>query len=369
MTMQPLQLSGSDMFWGLSDTWSEDMGVTWSPLRDCSSALGRRPTTNGIEEVICDATPAWHAASQTLLITGHIGQYKGTDHAANINSRAPAYAAFDIPSRTWSPWKKLAMPDAETRFFNTGAGCTQRFDLENGDILLPIYYGPKNGTTALTTVCRCRFDGTTLTYLEHGTELGTPEPRGLYEPSLTRFQNRFFLTMRNDQRGYVAVGDDGLHFGPATPWLFDDGTPLGSYNTQQHWVTHSDSLFLVYTRSGLNNDHVFRHRAPLVMAQVDPDRLCVIRSTERILVPERGARLGNFAVTQVNENETWVTVNEWMQNSLPWAQAMMTKLGRIEPGAKGIPPSPNNYADEVACFGSDNTSWVARLQWETPNRG
>ncbi len=118
-----------------------------------------------------------------------------------------------------------------------------------------------------------------------------PQPRGLYEPSLTQFQGRYFLTMRNDVRGYVARGKDGLHFDQQIPWAFDDGQELGSYNTQQHWVTHSDGLFLTYTRRGAGNDEILRHRAPLFMAQVDPDRLCVIRSTERVVVPKLGATL------------------------------------------------------------------------------
>src|SRR5438046_1668521 len=33
----------------------------------------------------------------------------------------------------------------------------------------------------------------------------------------------------------------------------------------------------------------------------------------RVLVAERGARLGNFAVVDVTPGETWVTVAEWMQ--------------------------------------------------------
>ena len=110
--------------------------------------------------------------------------------------------------------------------------------------------------------------------------------------------------MRNDERGYVTTGSDGLHFESPKPWTFDDGFLLGNYNTQQHWVTHSDGLFLVYTRKGANNDHVFRHRAPLFIAQVDTEHLCVIRETERILVPERGTRLGNFSVTSVDEKQT-----------------------------------------------------------------
>src|SRR5690606_1011569 len=117
-----------------------------------------------------------------------------------------------------------------------------------------------------------------------------------------------FLTLRNDEKGYVAVSDDGLNYSTPKPWCWDDGSDLGNYNTQQHWVTHPQALYLVYTRRGANNDHVFRHRAPLFIAQVNPHTQQVIRSTERVLVPERGARLGNFGVTKVTDHETWVTV-------------------------------------------------------------
>lgn len=75
-------------------------------------------------------------------------------------------------------------------------------------------------------------------------------------------------------------------------------------------LSHSEALFLVYTRVAENNHHVFRHRAPLFMAQVETERLCMLRGTERILVPERGARLGNFGVCHVTPGETWVTVAE-----------------------------------------------------------
>jgi hypothetical protein len=162
---------------------------------------------------------------------------------------------------------------------------------------------------------------------------------------LTRFQGEYFLTIRNDQRGYVTRSKDGLTFAPIREWKFDDGEELGNYNTQQHWVTHSDALFLVYTRKGANNDHVFRHRAPLFMAEVDPEKLRVIRETEQILVPERGARLGNFGVTHVNEKETWVTVAEWMQT---W-------------GPNHILPVDNKY-------GSDGSVFVARIHWSKANR-
>ena len=229
------------------------------------------------------------------------------------------------------------MPDT-AYFQDAGAGCTQRYDLPDGTILLPIYFRPP-GKNSRVTVLRCSFDGIKLHYLEHGNVLVIDdETRGLHEPSLTHFQGTYYLTIRNDTQGFVTQSTDGLNFHPIKPWTFDDGAALGNYNTQQHWVTHSDAMYLVYTRRGANNDHVFRHRAPLFMAQVDPNRLCVLRETEQILVPERGARLGNFGVTDISPNETWVTVSEWMQ------------------------------PEGVEKYGSDGSVYVARIGWSTPNR-
>lgn len=77
-------------------------------------------------------------------------------------------------------------------------------------------------------------------------------------------------TWSKNNAGYVAVSKDGLHYGKPIEWKFDNGESLGNYNTQQHWVSHSDGLYLVYTRKGANNDNVIRHRAPLFMAMFQP---------------------------------------------------------------------------------------------------
>jgi hypothetical protein len=177
-----------------------------------------------------------------------------------------------------------------------------------------------------------------------GTELTIQGGRGFSEPSLTKFQGRYFLTLRNDNAGYVAVSADGMRFSTPQLWKWNDGAELGSYNTQQHWVAHRDGLFLVYTRKGAGNDHIPRHRAPLFIARVDPEHLTVHRATERILVPERGARLGNFGVTEVSPDETWVTVAEWMQTFFP----------------QRIVPIDNPR-------GANNSVYVARIRWNTPN--
>jgi len=329
MTMQRLLLSGSDVFYALNEMRTGDLGQTWTGPAE-HETLGRRQEETMVA-VICDFTPKWHAATGKLLGTGHVARYQG-NRLARDYPRQTSYSWYDPDARTWAPWRTVTMPDAP-KFYSAGAGCTQRVDLPSGDVLLPFYFKGRGEKIASSAVMRCRFDGETLRYLEHGDELTVNVPRGLGEPSLAHIQGQYYLTLRNDEKGYVTRGADGLHFDPPRAWTFDDGAELGSYNTQQHWVAHNDALFLVYTRRDPQHDHVFRHRAPLRMAQVDLEGLCVLRNTERILVPERGARLGNFAVTAVNDKETWVTVAEWMQ-----------------------PAGCEQY-------GSDNTVYAARILW------
>jgi len=334
MTMQRILLSGSDLFEGLNEMRTDDLGRTWTGPTPVEG-FERRPFEETREITVCDFTPRWHAASGTLLGTGQTVIYE-KNKVLEVRPRETAYSAYDAAKRTWLPWRTLKMPD-DPKFGNAGAGSVQRLDLPNGDILLPIYFKPMTAGKYSTTVLRCRFDGRTLSYVEHGSELTVDAPRGLGEPSITRFGGKFYLTMRNDVKGYVSVSDDGLKYGEPRPWAWDDGTDLGSYNTQTHWVAHSEGLFLVYTRRGANNDHVMRHRAPLFIAQVDPVKLQVLRATERELMPNRGARLGNFAVTEVSPGETWVTDAEWMQ-------------------PKGVEK-----------HGADGSVWVSKIRWSKPN--
>jgi hypothetical protein len=81
------------------------------------------------------------------------------------------------------------------------------------------------------------------------------------------------------------------------------------------------------------------------MARVDTDRLCLIRSTERPVVPERGARLGNFGICTASPEESWVVVSEWMQTT-----------------------GPDHY-DCTVCekYGSNNALFVSRIRWSKPN--
>lgn len=339
LTMQELLLSGSDVFGPLHEMRTDDLGKTWAGPVGHAATLGRRQERGGVEVGVCDFTPAWHARTGKLLGVGQTVRYKGDRIVPDPRRRETAYAVYDAASRTWSAWDVVRMPDMDGKFFHAGAGSAQRHDRPDGDLLIPIYFSDGKTPIRTVTVMRCRFDGAKLEYVEHGSEHTIPTHRGCLEPSLTKFGDGYFLTIRHgDGHGYVATSRDGLHFSRPQPWRWDDGTTLETGDTQQHWVTHSDGLFLAFTYKRPDNGHVFRHRAPLFLAEVDPEALTLRRATLRVLVPERGARLGNFAVVDVTPQETWVTVAEWMQ--------------------------------PVGCekYGSDNSVYAARIRWARPNR-
>lgn len=339
ITTQKENLKSSDYYYGVHTLRSDDFGRSWG-VPTPYKTLEPHTLPDGTIRGLCDFVSGWVPGAKRFLITGHTVLYDKGRLADAPYSRTTAYASYDPDTDAWSPWQELQMPDAEL-FYNAGSGMCQWVIAADGTILLPLYFKSRSEDKRecySATIVRCAFDGNTLRYLEHGDILRLEEPRGYCEPSLTFFQGTYYLTLRNDVRGYVTASADGLHFGEVIPWAFDDGVELGSYNTQQHWATHSDGLYLVYTRRGADNDHVIRNRAPLFIAQVDPARRCVLRATERIAVPDRGASLGNFAVANVSEKETWITVGECM------------------------------YKPEVVERGADGSIFAARLKWSLPNR-
>ncbi len=281
--------------------------------------LTRQSVSDELVKSFGDVTPAWHNNTQTVLCTGksfyakstNSNNFAGTSKRVDIeNMQEVAYAVYYPEEEKWSQLKKVILPEKLSNgddFVEANAGCTQRVDLAYGDVLLPVRY-KKNGFY-VSTVIKCSYDGNELKYKEHGSLLSINQGRGLYEPSLCKYDDSFYLTLRANESAYVAKSTDGLTYDSFKEWTFSDGTILGSYNTQQHWISNQHGLFLVYTRKGANNDHIFRHRAPLFIAQVDPKNLCVMKETEKEVfpVPENGGDVGNFGVTYLNEDECWVT--------------------------------------------------------------
>lgn len=312
MTLQR-HLNISDYYSGLYAMRTNDLGKTWTEPKEIPE-LAWQTGPDGETIAVCDVTPGWHAPTGKIIAIGIQLRYgaRGQQLEDKPGSYKAAYTVHDPGAGTWTPWRTIDFPDSDSRFWAVAPGCVQWHVEQDGSILLPFYFRGPDTQVYSVMVARCVFDGSTLRVTELGDALDLPVERGLCEPSIVRFRDTYFLTMRNDRKGYVTASADGLRFAPIKPWTFDDGGALGSYNTQQHWVAHSDALFLAYTRRSADNDNVFRHRAPLFMAQVDPVKLHVVRSTEKILMPNVGATYGNFGVASINENESWVTDAEGM---------------------------------------------------------
>lgn len=336
LTLQK-HLRVSDYYSGLYYMVSEDLGKTWRGPTQIPE-LDWIPQPDGSTLAVADVTPGYHPQTGKVLAIGCYVYYSKAGEQLHDRPKfsQTAYAVYDPVKDTWSGWQFLELPE-DGKFNLARNACSQWLVEDNGRLLLPIYFAPSVDVPFAVTVLRCQFDGQKLSYIEHGDELHLNEERGLAEPSLVKCEGEYYLTLRSDSRGYVTRSKDGLHWEPIRAWTFDDGTELGSYNTQQHWLTHGDRLYLVYTRRGAMNDHIPRHRAPLFIAEVNRVALCVMRQTEQVVLPERGAMLGNFGAASINAEESWVTVGEY-----PWPLPAETK------------PHPK---------GADGSILLGRIRW------
>lgn len=352
-----------DVFSGISMMYSNDGGTSWQgPV--AQPGLASWIEDENVTVVVSDFTPQWHSHSQKLLGIGHTCRYVGGKLEAHPRMRDTAYSVYDAESNSWGERQILEMPD-RMRFFSTGSGCAQWVELPDGDVLVPIYfrsYGQEQESLKSSVmVLRCGFDGEKLTLKEMGQELFVPVRRGLGEPSLIFYDGVFYMTIRSGDLAYVVKSDDGLHFSEPLEWRFDDGEELGSRDTQQHWAKVNGKLYLVYTRAGLDNDHVSRNRAPLLMSEMDTERLCVLRGTEQVVIPDRGAMLGNFGVGQYSEDEAWICTTEWMENMGSAGKSVWAALQRKYPDVdlKSLESTPGRCGI-CELGGSDNSVYLIK---------
>ena len=338
MTIQK-HLAADDHYSGMYFLRTNDLGKSWTGPTEIPE-LAWKAGENQETIAVCDVTPGWLSHTGKLLLIGIKLRYspKGAQLVDQPRSHECAYATFDPRTNEWSTWKMLQMPQTQDKFFLVSPGCVQWLEKPDGTLLIPTYFQGPGGGDYTTTVLHCSFDGSELKLIETGSELTLKGGRGLYEPSLASYAGQYYLTLRNDSAAYVSRSDDGIHFPAPQKWTFDDQQDLGSYNTQAHWLTHSSGLFLSYTRRGANNDHITRNRAPIFVAQVDPQALQVIRRTEQVLLPERGVMLGNFGASAITSRESWVTDAEFLVSKQPHPR------------------------------GADGSVWVGRVLWSTPNR-
>ncbi|MFV1966148.1 MAG: sialidase family protein [Pirellulaceae bacterium] len=336
------KIGGSDYFGQVHWSESDDLGKNWSTPEPIA-ALSRDPVEGhpGLKAGVCDVTPQYHPQTGTVLALGHVVFYRGPRFTKNDQlARYPVYA-IRRKDGSWSPRKTLKWDDPRGAHIYTN-NCGQRVVLPNGDIMMSFTFGPEANHRMVAGV-RCSFDGEALTIIEVGPPLENNVGRGLLEPSLTKFKERFYLTLRaEDGHGYVAVSEDGLNYRRKTAWAWDDGEPVEMSTTQQHWLAHSDALFLVYTRKDASNANVIRWRSPLWVAQVDTEQLCLVRESEQVVLPLVGdgvnhpdevALMGNFHVTNASPTESWVTVGEWVPRRGAKGDLLLARIKWSKPNA------------------------------------
>lgn len=345
-------VTGDDLFWNLHWSESADLGETWSEPKPLPG-LKRVSHPGGIsEELLVDANPEYHPNTGTVLLMGDNVFYapdgQTQTRVPGLRWQQPVYMVRNKQGK-WSAPRKLEWSDPRGAAM-VNAGNSQRVMLPNGDILLAVSHapeerykdgplGPRGGAgkepyDRAVSVVRCSFDGAELRIRKTGSEFRLPVNRGLIEPSLTAYRDRFYLTLRaEDGHGYTSRSKDGLEWEPMRPWKWDDGEAIVTSTTQQHWLVFDDRLFLLYTRRAAENANVIRWRAPLYMAEVDAGKLCLVRATERVVLPlGPDARFGNFHAAAITPDLAIVHCTEETSKELHYrGDTLLVRITRTRP--------------------------------------
>ena len=332
LTYSMLLLSGSDVFGDSYFVKSVDGGLTFGE----PELLDRIETRDGnLRTIFSTATEYYSKYHKKWFVFGKNVSYENDDHPVVHGGIATGEAVYIFRDGESGYYVGATRPLPIEMEYISACPHSQIVEYENGDFLLTYYIVPKGEKRSQALAVRYRYENDEMKIVETGSPvICSDSARGAGEPSVAKLGENYYMTIRTNEQGFLAVSRDGLRYGEPFAWKWDDGSVLENYNTMQRWIRHKDVLYLAYTRKGAHNDHVFRHRAPVFMARFDEDRMCLMRETETILVPELGARLGNFTVTDVSENEFWLVTAEWMQ--------------------------------PIGCekYGSDNSLWIAKVRFE-----
>ena len=318
-------INGQDHYGVPSFSVSSDRGNSWSVPAEIPAFRNRRlpgtPFTEGVADVrpfaLQDGSVAVFGCTVFYTEKGN-SSWDKENHGKQPPGRA-VYAVWSPKSGKWSERGTLELPGTELTY---RTACTQAALLGNDRIILPIYldsgkkcdyFGHESALYAsLTAIYRKR--GNTFEFVARSNLLELPTLRGCTEPSAIRLPGgRFAVTLRaEDGRMYCSISDDALAWGDMRSWCWDDGTPIETESTQQHWVRLGGKVFLVYTRREGDNDKLMRFRAPLWIAEADPERAVLIRDSEKILFPRKNpdgdeVLYGNFHCAQLDEHSAIVT--------------------------------------------------------------
>jgi len=137
--------------------------------------------------------------------------------------------------------------------------------------------------------------------------------RGLYEPTLAQMPDGRILCVMRGSNGlrkdpeyrlpghkwYSVSADGGFTWSAPAPWRYDDGTAFYSPSSMSQIIQHSDGRYYWLGNINPTNPRANADRYPLVVGQIDPRSMRLIRDSVT-LIDTRGAadppelQLSNF---------------------------------------------------------------------------
>ena len=319
-------IGGGDYYGPVEYCFSDDKGQTWSkPEKVPTLDWMVEPRHAGAFQGVCDTVVSYDPATGCMLFIGHnvfykndrfmdtLGSWDKEDYAPELLRRGCGAALR--PDGTWTE-RQLFEPAEFAGNFTFMCGCAQRILEEDGSWLIPFNTRTMDNPCCYVTVFRVRFDGEKFEFGERGNILRHEVNRGLLEPSLMKFKGTYYMTLRaEDGCAYWTRSADGLNYDPIQPWKFDDNTLLETSTTQQHFLCSDEKLYLSYVRKNEVNQDICRFRAPLYIAEVNPETMELIKATEEIVFPIDGDLSnpdevffsGNFMPMRINDHEWLIT--------------------------------------------------------------
>jgi hypothetical protein len=256
----------------------------------------------------------------------------------------PGYAYYDPSTESFSSDFYIVSDYAS---LSGETGLSVPYIADNGDIYWALRIRcDSQSTYHCVRVAKFTFDGTTLTYVSQSNKIygtmwqDTDGGGDQNETALVKYNDVYYLSFRenNGFQNSISTSTDLSTWTTLEDLTWDDGTVVtGASTTHTRWITHSDGLYLVYTRassSNPDNSSVFRYRAPLWIAKFDTATHRLIKSSERILLNMNGdLSIGTgFSVTNATPDATFVSTNEWGDG----ARALMARIKWDTPNALAV---------------------------------
>ncbi len=284
---------------------SDDYGESWS-APEAIEAFRTNKLSPRVAEGVADVR-CFNLDAATILAIGCNAYYTAQgcatwDRTTVLDVPTPEYPVYALyRNGAWGPRRELriAPPGATADYWRIACAQIAR-GMREHEWILPLYTG--QGHYAAQTIAVRWTGGDRLEMIAAGNVLRNAVGRGMIEPSVIKFGSRYFMTLRaEDECGYWTVSGDGLQWDKPRCWCYIDGERLTMSSTQQHFLFLDGQLYLLYTRKTPDNGHVMRFRAPLFIAQFEPDNGGLNRASEQIVLPRRNEDgmahvLGNFHV-------------------------------------------------------------------------